>query len=157
MELTTMTEITDIYNFLPLTDDLLTSGQPTEEQFTVIAKAGVKAVINLALATSSNAIPNEPEITRKLGMQYYHIPVLWDDPSEKALTEFMDTMDKLAGEKVLIHCAANMRVPAFVALYRILRLGWSEERAFKEVYPIWNPYDEPGWSNFITKILKTKK
>jgi protein tyrosine phosphatase (PTP) superfamily phosphohydrolase (DUF442 family) len=152
-----MPELSDIYNYLPLSDTLLTSGQPTEEQFKTIAKAGVKAIINLAPATSTNALPNEPEIARGLGMQHFHIPVLWSDPSEEALTQFMDTMDSLQGQKVLVHCAANMRVSTFLALYRILRLGWEERKAFREVYRLWNPFEETQWKKFIEAVLPNKK
>ena len=148
-----MGKLTDIYNFQPIAEDLLTSGQPSEEQFSDLAAAGVKAVINLALSTSSNALAHEPEIVKRLGMQHYHIPVEWDNPTASALQQFMDTMDSLKGQKVLIHCAANMRVPTFLALYRILRLGWKHDKAFAEVYKIWNPYDDAGWSKFINKVL----
>jgi protein tyrosine phosphatase (PTP) superfamily phosphohydrolase (DUF442 family) len=152
-----MPELSEIYNYLPMSDSLLTSGQPTEEQFKTIAEAGVKAIINLAPATSPNALPNEPEIVRGLGMQHFHIPVLWSDPSEEVLTKFMDTMDSLDGQKVFVHCAANMRVSTFLALYRIVRLGWEERRAFREVYRLWNPFEETQWKKFIEAVLQKKK
>jgi protein tyrosine phosphatase (PTP) superfamily phosphohydrolase (DUF442 family) len=151
-----MTDLSEIYNFLPMSDTVLTSGQPTEEQFKLIAAAGVKAIINLAPSTSPNAIPNEPEIARSLGMQHFHIPVLWADPSEDVLNKFMDTMDSLQGQKVLVHCAANMRVSTFLALYRILRLGWDEQKAFREVYKLWNPFEEAQWKKFIEKVTQKK-
>ena len=152
-----MPELSDIYNYLPLSDTLLTSGQPTEEQFKTIAKAGVKAIINLAPGTSTNAVLNEPDIVRSLGMQHFHIPVLWNEPSEEVLTRFMDTMDRLQGEKVLVHCAANMRVSTFLALYRILRQGWTERMAFRDVYRLWNPFEEAQWKKFIEAVLQNKK
>ena len=152
-----MVEITEIYNYLPLTKTLLTSGQPTKEQFPAVAAAGVKAVINLALATSPNAVPEEESIVRGLGMEFFHIPVIWDNPSLEALNKFMDVMDQMQGQKVLIHCAANMRVCTFVALYRILRLGWDQARAFKDVYRMWDPNTDDIWRKFITKALKAKK
>ena len=152
-----MTELTEIYNFLPLTDTLLTSGQPTRPQFPAVAEAGVKAVINLALLTSTNAVTDEELIVRDLGMEYYHFPVEWENPSEEMLTKFMDIMDSLKDKKVLIHCAANMRVPTFVALYRILRLGWEHDKAFEDVHRIWNPYDDKNWQKFINRVLKKKK
>jgi protein tyrosine phosphatase (PTP) superfamily phosphohydrolase (DUF442 family) len=152
-----MAEVTDIYNFLPLTDTLLTSGQPTEEQFSAVARAGVQTVINLALSTSTNALRDEAGLVKSLGMEYYHFPVIWDKPSREALDQFMDVMDSHAGRKMFVHCAANMRVCTFVALYRILRLGWSHDKAFKDVYRIWDPYEDEGWRKFIKSALATKK
>lgn len=148
-----MTALTDIDHFVPLTDTLLTGGQPTEAQFRAIAQAGVQTVINLALATSPNALPDEAGLVRRLGMNYFHLPVIWEAPTRKALDQFMDTLDGEAGRKVLIHCAANMRVSVFVALYRILRLGWKRETAFQEVTRIWNPEEYEVWRKFIESVL----
>ena len=54
----------DIYNFLQLSDSIATSGQPTTEQFSAIKDSGYKIVINLALQTSSNALPDEKQIVK---------------------------------------------------------------------------------------------
>ena len=149
-----MTALTDIYHFLPLTDTLLTAGQPTEAQFQAVAEAGVSTVINLALTTNSSALPDEAGLVRRLGMNYIHIPVVWEAPTRKALDQFMDTLDGQAGQKVLVHCAANMRVSAFVALYRILRKGWKRESAFQDVIRIWDPDENDVWRKFIESVLK---
>jgi protein tyrosine phosphatase (PTP) superfamily phosphohydrolase (DUF442 family) len=151
-----MPEITDIYNFLPLTDSLLTSGQPTEAQYPALASAGVQTVVNLAVATSDNALPDEAGLARSLGLDYIQVPVLWDNPSEENFNQFVATMDRLENGKVLVHCAANMRASAFVALYRIRRLGWEPGQAFKDVYRIWDPYTDPVWAEFVTRILNKK-
>jgi len=148
-----MPGIEAIYNFLPLSDTLLTSGQPSEGQYPAIASAGVKTVINLALATSDNALADEAGLARSLGLDYIHIPVSWDNPTEEDFNRFASLMDSLGNQKILLHCAANMRVSAFVALYRIRHLGWPRGRAFEDVYRLWNPFDNPVWGNFMTKIL----
>jgi len=44
-----------------------------------------------------------------------------------------------------------MRVTAFLGLYRRLREGWSEERAFALLREIWQPYEV--WSQFIASQL----
>jgi protein tyrosine phosphatase (PTP) superfamily phosphohydrolase (DUF442 family) len=74
-------QIAEIYNFLQISDGIATSGQPTAEQFASIKQAGYELVINLALPTSSNALPNEKEIVESQGMQYVHIPVIWENPT----------------------------------------------------------------------------
>ncbi len=149
-----MTDFTDIYHFLALTETLLTSGQPTEPQFRMLAENGVQSVINLALPTSSNALANEEQIVRELGMDYIPIPVEWENPTPENLEQFFEAMDKQGGKKTLVHCAANMRVSAFVALYRIKRLGWDREKAFQETYRIWDPFDHPAWKSLILFELR---
>ena len=148
-----MSELSEIYNYLPLTDKLLTSGQPAETQFQSIAKAGVKTVINLALPTSDNALADEAAIVKANGMDYVPIPVVWENPTRSDLEKFFAAMDSLGEKKVLVHCAANMRVSAFVAIYRILRLGWDREKAFQDTYRIWDPFANPVWGKFIESAL----
>jgi uncharacterized protein (TIGR01244 family) len=148
-----MAALSEIYNFLPLTEDLLTSGQPTREQFSLIAAVGVKTVINLALQTSSSALPEEETLVKSLGMNYVHIPVIWESPTRANLESFFFTMEAQSGEKVFVHCAANMRVSAFVALYRILRLGWDRNKAFQSTYYIWDPFTDEVWGKFIELAL----
>lgn len=75
------TALAAIYHFLKLSDQVSTAGQPTAAQFSVIQEAGYQVVINLAPLQSSNALPNEQTIVEALGMEYIHIPVLWDDPT----------------------------------------------------------------------------
>ena len=70
-----------IYNFRALSANLLTSGQPTASQMAEIARIGVQTVINLALPTSDNALPDEESLVRSLGMEYIHIPVEWEQPT----------------------------------------------------------------------------
>lgn len=145
--------ITKIYNFLQYDDHLLTSGQPTEAQLAEIAAAGVQTVINLALPTSDNALPNERVTVEALGMEYVHIPVIWEAPTRTDLDAFMDALDARRGQKLYVHCAANYRVSCFVALYRILRLGWTPEEAFAFTRRIWNPDEDPVWKAFIEAVL----
>lgn len=46
------------------------------------------------------------------------------------LFAFFAAMDRHRGERVWVHCAANMRVSVFLGLYRVIRQGWERERAF---------------------------
>ncbi|WP_339379213.1 hypothetical protein [aff. Roholtiella sp. LEGE 12411] len=64
----------DIDNFLQLSDVIATGGQPTTEQFAAIKHSGYQLIVNLALPTSSNALPNEKQIVESQGMEYIHIP-----------------------------------------------------------------------------------
>ena len=141
----------EIYNFLQLSDQLATSGQPTEEQFDEIHRAGFEVVINLGLTDTDYALRNEAVLVRNLGMKYVHIPVIWENPILENLDEFSSTMEEHQGKQLFVHCAANMRVSVFMALYRILHLGWDRERAMDDLRRIWEPNER--WDQFIKQVL----
>lgn len=143
--------IEDIYNYLKLSDDIATSGQPTAAQIAEIAAAGYQTVINLLPPESNYSLPGEREIVEAHGMAYVYIPVIWQKPTLQNLHDFCDAMDAHAGHKRFVHCAANMRVSAFMALYRILRLGWKPEDAFGDMQRIWNP--DGWWREFINTAI----
>lgn len=142
----------EIYNYLSLSDSIATAGQPTEEQIAAIAENGYEVVINLGLADTEYALKNEGALVRTRGMQYIHLPVIWERPTKPDLERFFKVMEANQNKKVFVHCAANMRVSVFMALYRILRLGWTSEKAFEEVKRIWIPNDT--WQIFIDESLK---
>jgi uncharacterized protein (TIGR01244 family) len=141
----------EIYNYLKLTDTIATSGQPSETQIGEIAKAGYQLVVNLALADAEYSLANEKATVESHGMAYIHLPVIWTHPTAENLEAFCDVMDANEGKKIFVHCAANMRVSAFMALYRIRRLGWSPEQAFQDMQRIWTP--EGWWRDFILASL----
>jgi len=143
----------DIYHFLPLSDSLFTGGMPTAGQLADAFASGVQVVINLAMPDSDRALPNESSIVESLGMTYVGIPVQWDHPTRQNLEDFMDAMDAHKADKLLVHCQANYRVTGFMALYRVLRLGWNPDEAFKDLRRIWNPDDYPVWKRFLDDNL----
>jgi protein tyrosine phosphatase (PTP) superfamily phosphohydrolase (DUF442 family) len=139
----------DIYNFLPLTDKLSSSGMPTQEQLKDLSNADTEVIINLAMPTSEKALPDEVTLVKALNITYISIPVEWDHPTRQNLKEFMDAMDAHQHRRVHVHCQANYRATAFITLYRIQRLGWEREQAFQDLRRIWNPDEYPVWKKFI--------
>lgn len=146
------TLVSHIRNFRQAAPDLATSGQPTEEQLGAIAAAGYEVIVNLALHNDPRySLRDEASSVRALGLDYVHIPVQFGAPTEGDLLTFFDTMDRNSGRRIWIHCAANMRVTAFVGLYRVLRLRWADEDAFGLMNAVWKP--DHVWSAFITSQL----
>jgi uncharacterized protein (TIGR01244 family) len=138
----------DIHNYRQAAPDLATSGQPREDQLAAIAAAGYDTVINLALHDDPRyALHDEATSVAALGMEYVHIPVQFGAPTAHDLAQFCDAMDRLEGHRVWVHCAANMRVTAFLGLYWQLRAGWPGELAFALMRSVWQPNDV--WSSFI--------
>lgn len=143
--------LSDIYQVLPLSETLATAGQPTPDQLAAIAAAGYGVVINLALPTSDGALPDEAALATQLGMTYVAIPVVWEEPTLADLAEFFRAMETYAGQRIWVHCAANMRVSVFVYLYRRRRLGVEEAIALADLHKIW--YPNPRWQRFIDEAL----
>ena len=143
--------LSDIYNMLPIADDLGTAGQPTSAQLAAIKAAGYEVVINLATGTTPRDLPNEADVVTAHGMEYIHIPVRWDEPTEADLARFFEAMDATQDKKRFVHCIANMRVSAFLFLYRVLRQGMPLEAARATMTQIWEP--NVIWQKFITDAL----
>ena len=143
----------EIVNFLSISDQIATSGQPRIEQFAIIADAGYETVINLALPTSESAIANEAEIVESLGMEYISIPVIWEHPTIDDLDRFLEAIAKRKGQQIFVHCAKNMRVSVFVYLYRRLREGINHEQAIADLHKIWRPNDT--WQEFMDRAASS--
>ena len=143
--------IEGILNYLPISETIGTAGQPSEAQFAAIGAAGYEAVVNLAMPDSSNALPNEGELVAGQGMDYVHIPVVWDAPTMADLARFFAVMEGYRNKKVFVHCAVNMRVSVFVLLYRVLRLGVPLEEARKDMLKIWELNEV--WQRFMEDAL----
>jgi protein tyrosine phosphatase (PTP) superfamily phosphohydrolase (DUF442 family) len=148
--------IEDLKNFLRLSDKLISSGMPSADQLKSVAESGVQVVINLAPSTANDALHGEEKIVTDLGMKYINIPVVWGEPTRENLEEFMTAMGSHTDSGILVHCQANYRATGFIALYRINRLGWAQENAFKDVQKIWDPAEYPIWQEFIEKSLRAQ-
>ena len=150
-EVRKISPLQDIFAFLPFGDRIGTAGQPGPEQFALVASEGYKTVINLALATSPGALPDERALVEGLGMQYEHIPVAFDAPRTEDLQQFFAALDRAPG-KVFVHCIANKRVSAFLFLYRVLKLGQPVAEAEMALHRIWHP--DEAWQSFIDRALR---
>ena len=142
--------VENITNYLRISDRISSSGQPDEDGFRSIAAAGFRAVINLAMPDSENAIPEEGSIVTELGMTYHHIPVPFDAPKTRHLKQFFGLMESLQGENVWVHCVVNYRVSAFLYLYRRWK-GMPDTEARMAVLKDWQP--NATWRAFMAQPI----
>ena len=151
------TAVADIYNYIRIDDTLSTGGQPSVEELAAAARDGFEVVVNLALHDDKRyALPDETGTVKALGMTYVHIPVKFNAPTEDDLMAFFTAMQEHQGRKMLLHCAANKRVTAFLGLYRVIRQSWEVEPAFAPAREVWEP--DAVWSSFVAAMLaKLKK
>ena len=144
-----MTDVTAIYNYVPINDSIASSGQPQREQFQAIKSAGFAVVLNLALASSEGAVTDEDAVVTELGMTYLHIPVDFANPTVADVQTFIGLMRGLQGRKVWVHCQVNARVSAFLYLYLRYELGLSDEDASGPVLNAWLPQMDDTWREFL--------
>ena len=138
-----------IYNWRRVDDRVTTSGQPTETQLTDIRALGVRHIINLGLHTHGKALPDEAASVSRLGMTYIHIPVDFQNPTDRDFEQFCAVMEQLNEVPVHVHCIANYRVSAFFYRYRRDVLGMDEAKARAEMEEIWHP--EGVWAAFVAR------
>jgi protein tyrosine phosphatase (PTP) superfamily phosphohydrolase (DUF442 family) len=131
-----------------LSDRVGTSGQPTEEQFAAIKEAGYEVLVNLL--PFQREVENEAQVVADLGMEYVNIPVVWTAPTVENVKRFFEVMDANVGRRVFVHCQVNMRVSAFMYLYRTLRLRMDQEEAEDDLHDIWVP--DGVWADLIEAV-----
>jgi protein tyrosine phosphatase (PTP) superfamily phosphohydrolase (DUF442 family) len=148
-------KIEDAKAYLRISDQLATSGQIDYDEIPAIKKAGFDVVVNLAPARKERNGEEGFRVTEE-GMTYIQIPVDWEKPSLRDLDLFFDIMKANQDRKVYVHCFANMRVSAFVYLYRTMELGVPEDQARADLNKIWDPATEPQWAQFIEQAKTTK-
>lgn len=141
----------EIFNYVKVNDQISTAGQPTEDQLRDAAAEGFTTIINLAPVNPPYTPANEAGLARELGLNYIYIPVTWNNPTDADFAAFERAMSETAGDKTLIHCAANFRVTAFYTLYAQKHLGWSEAQAAALRDRIWAGSDYPVWEAFIAR------
>jgi len=139
--------VESISNFLAIDDRIGTAGQPSEDQLRDAVAAGYTAVVNLGLLDPRYCLADEAGLAGSLGLRYHHIPVQFDAPTIDNFREFLAAMEECAGDRVLVHCAANYRVSSFMAVYGEMKLGWTRARGDEHARTLW-PLNET-WTAFL--------
>jgi uncharacterized protein (TIGR01244 family) len=124
-------ELPPIRNFLQVTPEFCTGGQPRIEHFAKLKADGVKAVLNLRQPGEHRA-EEEQAAVKQAGLKYFNIPVSVSDPQDAQVAEFLKLTDDPANQPMFIHCTAAIRVGAFWMIRRALRDGWTIDAAREE-------------------------
>lgn len=144
--------VTDIANYLEYSSGFASAGQPTAAELELVRDAGFQRVIYIAFSTDRNAIPNEDQLVRELGMEYVQIPVVWNSPTESDYESFAAVMKRQPEARTLLHCQVNMRASAFAYLYRVIEQGVPEDVARADMNRIWQPNET--WQRLIDDVLE---
>jgi uncharacterized protein (TIGR01244 family) len=145
-------ETPPIRNFVRVNPDFCTGAQPRMEHLEKLKSEGVKAIINLRARTEHRAEEEETK-AKELGLRYFNIPVVFGDPKDEQVTEFLKITDDPANRPAFIHCAAGIRVGAFWLIRRVLRDGWTFEAAEKEAEKI-GLRESPHLNEFARRYIE---
>ena len=139
-----------VFNYYHVPGLFETSGQPNNKQLISIANGGYEVVINLAPNTTiEGRVINEKDILKSNNITYIHIPVDFNNPLDEDFNKFVAALEENKHKKVWVHCAANMRVSAFVFKYRRDVLGLSQKNIERDLKAIWIP--NKAWSLFLER------
>lgn len=148
-------QLSEIVNYREYSDLFASAGQPTVEQLGEVRDAGFERIVYIAFSTDGNAIPNEDRIVRDLGMDYVHIPVVWNDPTVADFETFASVMQRDPGSKTLLHCQVNFRASAFSFLYRVIHEDVPVAEAKADMDSVWRPNET--WREFIFAVLEENR
>ena len=148
----TQDSVQSIRNYLHVNDQFCTGGQPRLEHLEMLKKEGVKAIINLRQPTEYRAAEEEAK-AKELGLRYFNIPVVYTDPKEEQVDEFLRITDDVNNRPAFIHCTAAKRVGAFWMIRRVLRDGFTVEAAEKEAEKV-GLVESPHLNEFARKYIE---
>jgi uncharacterized protein (TIGR01244 family) len=144
-----------IRNFLKVSTDFCTGGQPRPEHFTQLKADGVKAVLNLRTPGEHRA-DEEQAAVEKAGLRYYNIPVVYTAPTFEQADMFLKITDDPANRPMFIHCTAAIRVGAFWLIRRVARDGWTWDAALAEAHKV-GLNNAPHLEEFAKQYLGSRK
>lgn len=140
-------------NVVVISSRLVTSGQPNAAALAQLVALGFDAVIYLAPPTVSDAVPDEPALVQRQGLQYINIPIAFSNPTEAHFDTFVTAMAALADKRrVLVHCQVNMRASSLVFLHRVIVGKERPEAAYDAVARVWTP--SGAWHRLIVQLLR---
>lgn len=144
-------ELAAISNFRQYSDTFASAGQPTREQFQTLKDQGFERVVYIAFTNNPNALVDEDQLVKGLGMEYMHVPVDFSNPLPDDFYAFADSMQRNTGKKTLLHCQVNARATAFSFLYRVIYEDVPVADAKADMNTVWQPNEV--WRDFIFEVL----
>ncbi|MEP7271059.1 MAG: tyrosine-protein phosphatase [Acidobacteriota bacterium] len=138
-----------VKNFGRIGDHLFRGAQPRAEDYSVLAKLGIKTVIDLR----DDPLDYARERAIQAGLQYISFPLSDHDyPQADAADKFLSLVSTEANWPIFIHCAGGRhRTGVMTAVYRMTVEGWDIERAYKEMkeYDFYTRFGHQVMKDFI--------
>src|SRR5690348_11223075 len=120
-----------IRNFMRVSTDFCTGGQPRMEHFAGLKAEGVKSVLNIR-TTGEHRADEERAAVEAADLKYFNVPVIYTAPTRETVDEFLRITDDVSNRPMFVHCTAAIRVGAYWLIRRVVRDGWTWDRALAE-------------------------
>lgn len=120
-------------NFGVVTPFLFRGGQPKAADIAALAECGVKTVI--CLRWGAKTVTAEQKAVEAAGMNFISMPLnYWTLPDPAFVRRFFDIVQNSAAQPVFLHCLHGAdRTGMLVAIYRMKKMGWSFDDAYREM------------------------
>lgn len=144
--------LAEIKNLRSYSPSFFSSGQPSAEQLPLLKSSGFQRVIYIAFSDHEHSLAQEDRLVKSLGMDYLHIPVVWNNPTANDFALFASAMQQAPEAKTLLHCQVNYRASAFALLYRVIYLEVPLQQAMADMHSVWTPAEH--WVTFMQNTLR---
>jgi protein tyrosine phosphatase (PTP) superfamily phosphohydrolase (DUF442 family) len=127
--------------FRRLNDTYARGSQPNHGGVTMLARLGVKTLVDLRSPYDHTA--DIGGVAGHLGLGYKWLPMsVWDPPTDEQANEFIRVVSDPANAPVFVFCSDGLhRTGELTAIYRVARDGWTVEQALAEMDGLgFNPY-----------------
>lgn len=126
-------------NVVEINPLLVTSGQPSSSALRGLSQSAFTAVLYLAPFTVSDAVREEPALLQSQGIEFAHVPIPFDAPTEAHFLKVSEHLLRLRPQRTLVHCQVNLRASSMVFMHRVITLGEPPAAAYEAVSRVWSP------------------
>jgi protein tyrosine/serine phosphatase len=123
-----------IPRFVQVDSQLYRGAQPDDAGFKYLKEMGIRTIVSFR-----NDNLSERSVVEALGLRFVSIPVTfrafgWGDDFDAAdVKKFFEVLDDPSAGPIFFHCKRGAdRTGSFAAIYRIVRQGWTEQKALDE-------------------------
>jgi len=119
-----------------------------------LKKQGFASIISFRLPTEQGVTEEEAAV-KTTGIKYVHLPLNGAMPDPKVADEFLAAVSDKANQPAYIHCGGGGRAASMWMIKRVLKDGWTIDRAAEEANLI--AMLNPTLKTFATNYINAHK
>lgn len=139
-----------------ISDRVLVGDQPTEQDLTALASAGVSSVVNLRRegeAKQPLGPQDEGAAAAAAGLAYHHVPVSMSDVGPEQVEAVRAAIKGAADGPVYVHCGMGQRASALALVALAPEMGLTADDVFARARDSGFPIEDAGLQDFIWRSL----
>lgn len=108
--------------------NVVTGGQPTEEQLRALKAAGGAVVLDVRDPMESRPF-DEPAVAKQVGLEYVNVPISPGQTGDEKMERILETLRRNRDRPVFFHCGSGNRVGGAMIAHLMLDHGVEEDEA----------------------------